>query len=567
MIFNGEEYTIQFWQGESLGSILAIDTETTIAPFTETPDLVTFQVFDGESLYYVDRSLVGDFLKKHVTRTLVFANAPFDIDVLRKFMEDDNLLKEQIENDRIFDINIMYRLVGLATVGDVPRRYSLAHITRELLGQSLDKNDEVRCNFADYTNTPLQEIPKAFLEYGATDVIATYYCFIRLRLETSKLNTNTNLSHHIQLLGALALNRMYKNGIGFDEERATLLLNDLNSKLEVLHAQMSAYGFVKGIKGNQAAYNYVIEFSGLPLPKTDQGDYSMKESDLEKYSDNPFIKSFLDYKRTEKTTFFIRKLTGSRVHPRYDLLKNTGRTGCSSPNIQQLPRDGDIRSMFKAEEGNTLLITDYSAIELCTLSQHVYTMFGSSVMREKINEGADLHKYYASVLFKVPEDQVEKWQRQAAKAANFGFPGGLGIETFIEFAKGYDLKISEEEAQKMKDTWFEAFPEMKTYMQGEQGSVTTLTGRIRANTTYCAEKNTPFQGLAADGAKLAMYNLMDANFKLVGFVHDEIITEVPENTAEEMRRLQEEIMINSMSLVVPDVKVSVESTISPRYCK
>ena len=110
MIFNGEEYTIQFWQGESLGNILAIDTETTIAPFTETPDLVTFQVFDGESLYYVDRSLVGDFLKKHVTRTLVFANAPFDIDVLRKFTEDKYLLKEQIERDRIFDVNIMYRL-------------------------------------------------------------------------------------------------------------------------------------------------------------------------------------------------------------------------------------------------------------------------------------------------------------------------------------------------------------------------------------------------------------------------------------------------------------------------
>ena len=567
MIFNGEEYTIQFWQGESLGQVLAIDTETTIAPFTETPDLVTFQVFDGESLYYVDRSLVVDFLKKHVTRTLVFANAPFDIDVLRKFTGDKYLLKEQIERDRIFDINIMYRLVGLATVGDVPRRYSLAHITRELIGENLDKNEEVRCNFAEYKDVPLQDIPRAFLEYGASDVIATFYCFIRLRLEVSKLNTNTNLSHHIQLLGALALNRMYKNGIGFDEERASALLTELNSKLEVLHAKMSAYGFVKGIKGNQAAYNYVVEFSGLPIPKTAQGDYSMKESDLEKYKDNPFINSFLEYKRTEKTTFFIRKLEGSRVHPRYDILKNTGRTGCSSPNIQQLPRDGDIRSMFKAREGNTLLITDYSAIELATLAQHVYTIQGSSVMRNKINDGADLHTYYASVLFGTTEDKVEKWQRQAAKAANFGFPGGLGIETFIEFAKGYDLNVSEQEAQKMKDTWFEAFPEMQEYMKGEQGSVTTLTGRIRANTTYCAEKNTPFQGLAADGAKIALYNLMDAGFELVGFVHDEIITEVPENTAEEMRRLQEEIMVNSMSLVVPDVKISVESTISPRYCK
>jgi hypothetical protein len=140
MIFNGEEYTIQFWQGESLGSILAIDTETTIAPFTETPDLVTFQVFDGESLYYVDRSLVGDFLKKHVTRTLVFANAPFDIDVLRKFTEDKYLLKEQIEKDKNYDINILYRLMDFATTGDVPRKYSLAYnISRNYLGRRSKK--------------------------------------------------------------------------------------------------------------------------------------------------------------------------------------------------------------------------------------------------------------------------------------------------------------------------------------------------------------------------------------------------------------------------------------------
>ena len=565
MLFNGIEYKIQFWQGEELGRTLAIDTETTIKPFTETPDLITFQVFDGENLYYVDRSLVGDFLKKHVTRTLVFANAPFDIDVIEK--HTGLSLKEQLENDKCFDINILFRLWKLAIDGDVPRKYSLARISEDLLGIELDKNEEIRCNFADFMEVPTEEIPAQFLEYGAKDVIATFHCFTRLRMEITRLNSTNNLSHHIQILGGLALNRMYKNGIGFDEDRATELLRQLNATLEVQHVTMSAYGFVKGIKGNQQAYNNVINYLGLKLPTTSEGDYSMKESDLEKYKDNHFVKSFLDYKRTEKTTFFIRKLKGSRVHPRYDLLKNTGRTGCSSPNIQQLPRDGDIRSMFKADSGNTLLITDYSAIELATLAQHVYVTQGSSTMRDKINEGADLHKYYASVLFNVPEGNVEKWQRQAAKAANFGFPGGLGIETFIEFAKGYDIQLTPEEAQNMKDTWFAAFPEMKEYMQGEEGAVTTLTGRIRANTTYCAEKNTAFQGLAADGAKLALYNLMDAGFKLVGFVHDEIITEVPENTAEEMRRLQEEIMVNSMSLVVPDVKISVESTISPRYCK
>ena len=61
MLFNGVEYTIKFWQGEELGRILAIDTETTVKPFTQTPDLITFQVFDGDSVYYVDRSLVKDF--------------------------------------------------------------------------------------------------------------------------------------------------------------------------------------------------------------------------------------------------------------------------------------------------------------------------------------------------------------------------------------------------------------------------------------------------------------------------------------------------------------------------
>ena len=34
-----------------------------------------------------------------------------------------------------------------------------------------------------------------------------------------------------------------------------------------------------------------------------------------------------------------------------------------------------------------------------------------------------------------------------------------------------------------------------------------VTGRLRANATYCARHNTVFQGLAADGAKLALWKL------------------------------------------------------------
>ena len=85
MLFDCEKYTIQFWQDESLGRVLAIDTETSINPFTETPDLITFQVYDGESLFYVPRNKVFDFLNLHKNRTLIFANAAFDIDVIEKY--------------------------------------------------------------------------------------------------------------------------------------------------------------------------------------------------------------------------------------------------------------------------------------------------------------------------------------------------------------------------------------------------------------------------------------------------------------------------------------------------
>jgi DNA polymerase-1 len=294
---------------------------------------------------------------------------------------------------------------------------------------------------------------------------------------------------------------------------------------------------------------------------------SSQREDLLPYISYSFINDYLEFQSIEKATSFVRDIDSDIVHPRYNLMVNTGRTSCSKPNFQQLPKMGGIREMFKAKEGNTFIITDYSAVELATLSQVLYNQFGESVMRDKINEGHDLHKYYASVMNSIPISMVNKQQRQEAKAANFGFPGGLGAKTFIQFSKTYGLDITEGEARSMKQTWFDAYPETRDYMQDELGHVFTLTGRKRGRTTYCAEKNTPFQGLAADGAKIALYNLVRQGFEVVGFVHDEIICEVKSDRANEDLVLQEKIMIESMQQVCPDVLIGVESAISEFYTK
>ncbi len=102
----------------------------------------------------------------------------------------------------------------------------------------------------------------------------------------------------------------------------------------------------------------------------------------------------------------------------------------------------------------------------------------------------------------------------------------------------------------------------------DQGKVLTATGRLRFGASYCARHNTLFQGLASDGAKLALWKLWRAGYRLVNFLHDEVIIEVPADSdlrqhAETIRRL----MIEGMREVVPDVRIDVDYAAAARWYK
>lgn len=109
---------------------------------------------------------------------------------------------------------------------------------------------------------------------------------------------------------------------------------------------------------------------------------------------------------------------------------------------------------------------------------------------------------------------------------------------------------------------------MEVSNHASRDSVLTLTGRLRANASYTARHNTIFQGLAADGAKLALWKLFRAGYRVVNFIHDEFLVEVPENEnltfhAEEIQRL----MIEGMQEVVSDVLIGVEYAASRAWSK
>jgi DNA polymerase I-like protein with 3'-5' exonuclease and polymerase domains len=101
--------------------------------------------------------------------------------------------------------------------------------------------------------------------------------------------------------------------------------------------------------------------------------------------------------------------------------------------------------------------------------------------------------------------------------------------------------------------------------------VATLTGRLRGRVRYSQARNTPFQGLAADGAALALFALVKEGFRVVGFVHDEILVELPDEggfvTEEKVRRV-EEIMCRCMAeVLVGGIPVGCETTLSQRWNK
>jgi DNA polymerase I-like protein with 3'-5' exonuclease and polymerase domains len=100
-------------------------------------------------------------------------------------------------------------------------------------------------------------------------------------------------------------------------------------------------------------------------------------------------------------------------------------------------------------------------------------------------------------------------------------------------------------------------------------TIPTLTGRLRGGCLYSQAKNTPFQALAADGAKLALWRLFTEGYRVVAFVHDEFVLELPDNDEVPLHtRRIDRILNESMESVLGGVVPSnVEGSVSQRWSK
>jgi DNA polymerase I-like protein with 3'-5' exonuclease and polymerase domains len=214
-------------------------------------------------------------------------------------------------------------------------------------------------------------------------------------------------------------------------------------------------------------------------------------------------------------------------------------------------------------------------------------------MAEAIRAGRDLHLALAADLAGVTYEQAQERRkkkdkeilrlRKLAKVPNFGLPGGLGAGGLVGFARGYNLNISEDEAQGLKTAWFRRWPEMRAYFDhvkkrvDEGYLIQHYSGRRRGDIGFTDGANSYFQGLVADGAKCALYDVVRASWiepksplfgsRPVLFIHDEIILECPESQASKAADELARLMIKGMKPFLPDLPIEVEAWCARRWRK
>lgn len=323
--------------------------------------------------------------------------------------------------------------------------------------------------------------------------------------------------------------------------------------------------------------------------KTKTG-YSTSQDVLEKIIDaHPVVPLVLEYRMlTKLSSTYLKGLQeqvfpDNKIHTIYkQTLTHTGRLSSVDPNLQNIPVRSEegklIRKAFVSHNGY-LVSFDYSQIELRILAHmaHVTNLI------DAFNQGKDIHRHTAALVFGVKDEEVTPQMRSQAKAVNFGIIYGMS-----EFRLSKDIGMSIQEARNFINKYFETYPEVKTYMDEvvevckKQGYVSTLLNRKRYIPTINDKNfmvrqqaqryamNTPIQGTGADILKLAMIEVDKAlkvhhlKSQMILQVHDELIFDVFEDELEEVMSLVKEKMESCIKM---DVPLIVEGNYAKNWCE
>jgi DNA polymerase-1 len=495
-------------------------------------------------------------------------NLKYDMSVLRNYGVE--------VKGKIFDTMIAHYLIrpdmrhGMDLLSRTYLNYSPVSI-ESLIGEKGEDQSNMRL-------VPLEKIA----EYAAEDADVTLQLREKFAPKLKEVNA-LKLFNEVEIPLIPVLAAMEAEGIRLDisalKEFSLLLEKDIQNIDQEIQAIAGTPFNISSPKQVGEILFDVMKIVEKPK-KTKTGQYATGEDILVKLANkHPIVGKILDYRELQKlkNTYvdtlpaLVSPKTG-KIHTTYNqVVAVTGRLSSDNPNLQNIPirteRGREVRKAFVPRNGDYVLLSaDYSQIELRIIA----ALSGDEGMIEAFKSGMDIHAATASKVYGVPPDGVTSDMRRNAKMVNFGIIYGISA-----FGLAERLNIPRKEAASIIEQYFVKYPRIKDYMDSaiekarKLGYVETIMGRRRylreinsANATVrgYAERNAinaPIQGSAADMIKVAMVNIHSAfekrKFKsrMLLLVHDELVFDLHNSEAEEVKAVVEEKMKNAISLAVP----------------
>ena len=490
-------------------------------------------VYFPEYRYYAQPTSPEQFMKllKQLPGKphMIWANGKFDT----LFLEEQwNIPKDMLTIDD--DIMIM------AYVLEMGQRKSLKELAKRHCGaEDWDVDKKTKLGMS-----------QDMLQYNKLDLFWTWQVYEALLPEFDE--RTWKLYKGLALESYKTYRNVERRGMYIDVQAVQDLIPKYQAKAAEIEAELKQVADINWNSNAQVAKVF-IEQLGMPvLKRTPKGAVSIGAEQLEDYAamGYPIATKLLEYKRRTKDvgTFlqpWLEQAVNSRLHPTFNVdTVRTGRTSCKEPNLQQVPRDKALRTLFKAPPGKALFECDYSQLELRIACHYAE----ERTMQGIYAQDGDIHTRTAQVV--TGKSEVTKEERGKAKAVNFGFLYGMSAKGFVNYAKtGYGVIVTDKEATEMRARYFNTYRDLEPWYAKQKrlcmqdGGVYTLFGRFRALPEIYSQEwsekgsaercciNTPVQSSGSDILLSAMIEIDQTlpECQIVCTVHDSILVEVPED--------------------------------------
>jgi DNA polymerase I-like protein with 3'-5' exonuclease and polymerase domains len=423
----------------------------------------------------------------------------------------------------------------------------------------------------------MSELSQSQIEYAARDAMVVLPIYQHQR-DTIRQQSQVRVAE-LEFATTPALAWMENNGLYLDQEMWLRVCDETKCKLngvkeslwDKLRVQNTLFSGIETIKlSSRPQVLMALENAGIDVPFDKDGKMSLSGRNLKSINHLEEIKLYLEFVKLSKSIdafgpSWIKKVnqfTG-RIHCNLNQIgAETGRLAASSPNLMQIKKDSAYRNAFKPRPGWVFIDVDYSQCELRILAEYCR----DANLLKAFDNGYDLHRFSAHLIFKCLMEAVSDVQRGIAKNLNFGIVYGIGVTKFA-----IDAGISIEAAEEIMNYYLkQAYPDMGLWLNARASAVLytmeaeTMTGRLRKYTgdlgdkQFKAEvqrlaKNLPIQGTNADITKRAMtllYNdIVDKGWtdriKMLLPIHDELLCEADPRYALEAERMVKDNMLKA----------------------